>query len=206
MMPIAAARQQDPDHPAIDGYDDPNANPPTNSVSTIINSLPRPDHYTGAGGTPSVQNGYASLGETMTTPTGLKSLIDAMKTTRGKQGDILRLLQRRIVQSGTYTYETLSYLRGQKPSLDGNGTGYGILVVTGTLTMSGNFTWYGLVLVVGDGNMQFNGGGNGQIQGMMVDANIWDNHTSPKPSAQPSAPRHSDGTAAAATASSMIIA
>src|SRR5262249_43160597 len=48
----------DPDHPAIDGYDDPNASPPTNSVSTIVNSLPRPLNYTGSGGTPSVQNGY----------------------------------------------------------------------------------------------------------------------------------------------------
>jgi hypothetical protein len=41
-------------HPAIDGYDDPNASPATQSVATIINSLPRPDHYTGLGGTPSV--------------------------------------------------------------------------------------------------------------------------------------------------------
>src|SRR6185503_9437157 len=40
--------------PAIDGYDDPNADPPTHSVQTIISSLPRPDHYIGAGGTPSV--------------------------------------------------------------------------------------------------------------------------------------------------------
>src|SRR5205807_2044441 len=54
----------------------------------------------------------------------------------------------------------------------------GILVVTGTLTMDGNFTWYGLVLVIGDGNMQFSGGGNGQIVGMMLDAKIWDNYTS----------------------------
>ncbi len=28
-------------------------------------------------------------------------------------------------------------------TLNGGDTGYGILVVTGTLTMSGNFTWYG---------------------------------------------------------------
>src|SRR5262249_24235144 len=62
-------------------------------------------------------------------------------------------------------------------TLNGSGSGYGILVVTGTLTMDGNFTWYGLVLVVGDGAMHFNGGGNGKIVGMLVDAKIWDNHT-----------------------------
>src|SRR3989442_16006759 len=38
-----------PPHPGITGYDDPNASPPTNSVQTITNSLPRPDHYIGAG-------------------------------------------------------------------------------------------------------------------------------------------------------------
>ena len=172
----SCSETQDPDHPAIDGYDDPNANPPTNSVSTIINSLPRPDHYTGSGGTPSVQNGYASLGETMTTPTGLKALIDAMKTTAASRGTYYDSSN---VGSFNPTYTTkpsVTYVDGNL-TLNGNGTGQGILVVTGTLTMSGNFTWYGLVLVVGDGNMQFNGGGNGQIQGMMVDARIWDNHT-----------------------------
>ena len=33
------------------------------------------------------------------------------------------------------------------------------------------------MLVIGDGVMHFNGGGNGQIVGMMVDAKIWDSHT-----------------------------
>src|SRR5262249_40325132 len=69
----------DPDHPAIDGYDDPNASPPTNSVSTIVNSLPRPLNYTGSGGTPSVQNGYGTLGETVTSPSEFKDFIDYYK-------------------------------------------------------------------------------------------------------------------------------
>src|SRR5207244_2278104 len=68
----------DPLHPAIDGYDDPNANPPTNSVQTIVDSIPNPTNYIGSGGTPSVQNGYAALGETMTTPIGLQSMIGAI--------------------------------------------------------------------------------------------------------------------------------
>jgi hypothetical protein len=163
------------DHPAIDGYDDPNANPPTSSVQSITNSLPRPDHYLGAGGTPSVQNGYGTLGDTMTTPTGLSALMGAIynqappssRYTNANVGSF---------NPATTNRQSITYVDGDL-TLSGNGTGYGILVVTGTLTMSGNFTWFGTVFVVGDGNMQFNGGGNGAIVGMLWDAKIWDNRT-----------------------------
>jgi hypothetical protein len=164
----------DPDHPAIEGYDDPNASPPTVSVETIIDSLPRPENYTGSGGTPSVQNGYGSLGETMTTPTGLKALLDAI---RGYSGT-------HYYNSSTVgsfnpvatTNSSVNYVDGDL-TLAGNDTGHGILVVTGTVTMSGNFTWYGLMLIVGDGHYEANGGGNGQIIGQIIVAKIWDNYT-----------------------------
>lgn len=43
-------------------------------------------------------------------------------------------------------------------SLSGNpGRGGGLLVVTGTLTMSGSSSWDGLILVLGEGNVQRNG-------------------------------------------------
>src|SRR2546427_3441380 len=172
----------DPDHPAIDGYDDPNASPPTHSMEDIISSLPRPDHYTGSGGTPSVQNGYASLGESMGTPAGLESLINTIynKTGANHYGNN----PSSIALGDCPTHNTsdaschtiIDYVEGDL-TLNGNATGYGTLVVTGTLTMSGNFTWYGLVLVIGDGHMEFNGGGNGQIIGQLIDAKIWDSYT-----------------------------
>ncbi len=164
----------DPDHPAIDGYDDPNASPPTNSVESIKASLPRPDHYTGSGGTPSVQNGYASLGETMTTPTGLKALIDAVRVAPGAH-----YYNSSTVGSfnpSSTTNSSITYVDGDL-NLGGNSTGRGILVVTGTLTMHGNFSWYGLMLVVGDGKYEGSGGGNGDIKGMLLVAKIWDNYT-----------------------------
>jgi len=173
----------DSDHPAIDGFDDPDANPPTNSVETIKNSLPRPDHYIGSGGTPSVQNGYASLGETMTTPTGLNALMAAIYNTPGANhysnnpGSIALGTCPTLKTTDASCHPIIDYVDGDL-TLSGNSTGYGILVVTGALTMSGNFTWYGLVFVVGDGVMDFSGGGSGKIVGMMLDAKIWDNHTS----------------------------
>ena len=42
-------------------------------------------------------------------------------------------------------------------TLTGNGNGYGILVVTGTLTVKGTVQWNGLVLVIGQGNLQMDG-------------------------------------------------
>jgi hypothetical protein len=162
------------DHPAISGYDDPNANPPTASVETIIDSLPRPDHYLGAGGTPSVQNGFGSIGETMSTPDGLDSVMSAIYNTPGAH-------HYTPANVGTFSPaatvdSSITYVDGDL-ALNGTGTGRGILVVTGTLTMSGNFSWYGIVFVVGDGNLQMNGAGNGQIFGSLWVAKTWDSYT-----------------------------
>ncbi|HWS53275.1 MAG TPA: hypothetical protein VN228_04085 [Pyrinomonadaceae bacterium] len=46
--------------------------------------------------------------------------------------------------------------------------GAGLLVVTGTLSMSGNANFNGIILVLGDGEMTRNGGGNGDILGAVV--------------------------------------
>jgi hypothetical protein len=46
--------------------------------------------------------------------------------------------------------------------------GAGLLVVTGTLSMSGNANFKGIILVLGEGAMTRNGGGNGDILGAVV--------------------------------------
>ena len=47
------------------------------------------------------------------------------------------------------------------------GSGSGIILVTGTLTMNGNPSFNGLILVIGKGNVQKNGGGNGTLDGSL---------------------------------------
>jgi hypothetical protein len=47
----------------------------------------------------------------------------------------------------------------------GPGTGYGLLLVSGNVTLSGNFTWHGLILVIGQGVLRWNGGAEGAIHG-----------------------------------------
>jgi hypothetical protein len=163
-----------PPVPAITGFDDPNANPPTESVETIIDSLPHPDHYVGAGGTPSVQNGYSSLGETMGTPAGMESVISAIYNAPGSVH--YNPTNVNTFNPNATVNSSITYVEGGL-TLNGNGTGRGILVVTGTLVMSGNFTWYGIIFAVGDGIVEMQGGGNGQIIGSIWVAKIWDSYT-----------------------------
>lgn len=166
--------ETEPLRPAVGTYDDPNANPPTtstSSVTSVLSTSPGPDHYVGEGGTtttPSVQNVYSSLGETMGTPTGLKAMIDAINARKTNTSNTVLL--------GTEASPAINYITGDV-TLNGSNTGYGILVVTGKLTMDGNFSWKGVVLCIGDGAFDFGGGGNGQITGTILVAKIWDNHT-----------------------------
>ncbi len=53
-------------------------------------------------------------------------------------------------------------------NLGPNNQGSGLLIVTGTLTMSGGTDFYGLILVLGEGIVNRSGTGNGTITGGMV--------------------------------------
>ena len=66
--------------------------------------------------------------------------------------------------SGTYgsaSNPQITYVNGDV-TLAG---GAGVLVVTGSLTISGNMQFNGLILVIGQGSVLVNGGGHGQIYG-----------------------------------------
>jgi hypothetical protein len=55
---------------------------------------------------------------------------------------------------------------------DGNceftGNGGGILIVTGTLTLTGNFSFRGMMIVTGQGGVKRKGAGNGSIYGNLI--------------------------------------
>jgi hypothetical protein len=156
--------------PAIGGYDDPNADPPTHSIDDIVTALPDEnlDHYIGEGGTPSVKNVYESLGETLGTTLGLKSVLDGVNEYRTNVGN--------TVDYGSLAAPAVNYINGNA-TIAGGTVGYGVLAVTGRLTMNGNFTWYGPVLVIGDGILDFGGGGGGTIVGMTLVAKIYPDAT-----------------------------
>jgi hypothetical protein len=140
--------------------------PNTGEVSTVINGIPngRVGNYTGAGTTPDVENVSSSYTSAinseydLSTVTGLENMASAVKTSvtqpvitgpASYSGPAAAL-------SSTATSPQVVYVNGDL-TLTGNGNGYGILVVTGTLTVKGTVQWNGLVLVIGQGNLQMDG-------------------------------------------------
>ena len=64
---------------------------------------------------------------------------------------------------GTPANPQITYVNGDFNF--GNGSGAGILIVTGTLSFTGNATFNGLILVIGQGSISESGGGNGGFNG-----------------------------------------
>jgi hypothetical protein len=68
---------------------------------------------------------------------------------------------------GTTANPQITYVNGDLTL----GGGAGVLVVTGSLTISGGMQFNGLILVIGQGSVLINGGGAGAIYGSMFVAN-----------------------------------
>src|SRR5262245_5600848 len=83
-----------------------------------------------------LRNVYESLGETLGTTTGLKALIDSVNARRTNVGN--------TVDWGAANRWAYNYIDGDL-TINGNPSGYGVLVVTGRLAMGGNFSWHGTV-------------------------------------------------------------
>ena len=180
-----------PARPAIGAYDDPNASttPPKSSVELVTEAIPsgRTNNYQGSGPSPDVQNVYGSLGDTLTSPTGLLALSDAVKSSAGANVFPHNYNLDGLGPLGSPADPVIEVVDGDL-TVQGSNTGYGILLVTGTLRMGGNFSWNGLVLVIGDGRVEFTGGGGGQINGHLFISKIWDDHASKNLLSQVGAP------------------
>jgi hypothetical protein len=153
--------------------DDPtNATNPS-AVQTVISDLGKPNNYIGANSAPDVAN--ANLGN----PTAA-DLNELVNSTAGMAGANCYStpatancpLPTTINMGSAANYATnVIYGDYTMSGTDKTHPGYGILVVTGTLTFSGDYYWNGLILVMGSGASIMNGGGNGQINGAVFVAN-----------------------------------
>ena len=150
-----------PAKPAIGVWD-------SSSQASVISALGKPANYTGAGGTPSVENVYTSLGGDDVTPANLNSFVQNLQSYATSP-----VLTGTVTSLPATTTSSVTYVDGNL-TLSGNPTGYGVLVVTGTLTFSGDFTWNGIVLVIGQGQVVHNGGGNGTFNGAIYVAQTVD--------------------------------
>lgn len=154
--------------PSIDaiGIDDPtNATNPS-AVQTIVGDLAKPNNYIGTNSAPDVVN--ANLGNP--TAAQLNEFVAQIASAATNvYGSPTSTVNNPSINLGTAANPPINVVYGNYSM--GSSTGYGILVVTGTLTFSGNYSWDGMILVIGNGASIMSGGGNGQIVGGIYVAN-----------------------------------
>jgi hypothetical protein len=156
----AAANQ-----PALGGYNN-------NAVTSLNGQLNRPASYTSSSPyttTPAVSNVSTALGP-LSTVDGLTNLVSSITAAAGASNVFPNANSSAPTNLGTNSAPAINVVQGDY-SLGGSGTG--ILLVTGTLTMSGSPSFNGLVLVIGEGNVVKNGGGNGTLNGSLLVANLY---------------------------------
>jgi hypothetical protein len=138
-------------------------------------------NYLGFGSSPSVQSG--SLPANLSTP----ALMEAnLVQTVWQNADTILTPSTPPPPFPTYTYSNLPtstmsatnpmtiVVNGDLDLTSWHGTGYGLLLVTGTLTYDPDATWYGIVLVIGQGKFVSTRGGVGQFNGEMLIAKTRD--------------------------------
>jgi hypothetical protein len=152
--------------PALGAFD-------SGSATTLNGDITkRPADYTATSPITPIQNQYGPLSSgpiNLTTVDGLTSLVNLITTAAGPN----------VYTSGaTPTYMgTTSPLAPVINVVQGDfslgGSGAGILLVTGQLTLTGGFSYNGIILVVGEGAIVKNGGGGGTVNGAMFEANLF---------------------------------
>ena len=156
------------------------------AVMTAQNNTTRPWRFSGAGsGTnpPSHQNvNYVGgMPTNMQTPADLEQLIQAIR--QSADVTLTGPVTQMDMPAAMSASNPMTVFVGGDPtvpsqgnlSLNGGFTGYGMLVVTGSLTYTDSTSWNGIILVIGQGVVnETSGGGNGEIDGAFLIANTRD--------------------------------
>ena len=154
----------------------------TPDVATVTNAIPNnlKGNYEGAGpnSIPSVNNVDPTMAAQLKTVGGLEQTVaDLAAVANATYNPACGQQQSVSTPVGSSTNPQIVVVNGDA-SFSGNSIGYGTLIVRGKLSLSGNFSWYGLILIVGQGDLDWSGGGNGEVQGGIFIARTRDNDRS----------------------------
>jgi hypothetical protein len=150
--------------------------------TTVLDAIPdaREDNYPGSGDTTpppaDVANIDSELNIKLKTPAGMEQIVSSLAASATDTYNPAYGASTALGNVGSSTNYRVVVVNGD--CTFGPGTGYGILLVRGNLTMTGNFAWHGLILIIGQGSFTWNGGGNGQINGAMFLARTRENDRS----------------------------
>jgi Tfp pilus assembly protein PilX len=138
------------------------------SAASLGTQVNRPGSY--AGSPAGIADVSSQLGP-LATVDGLNNLVNSVTTMAGSNVyGTSPLPSPSGINLGTNAAPVINVVQGDYSF---GGSGSGILLVTGTLTMSGTPSFNGLILVIGKGNVVKNGGGNGTLDGSLLVANLY---------------------------------
>lgn len=145
--------------PGLGAYD-------TGSATSLSGQLNRPASYTGS---PSgVSNVNSQLGP-FSTVDGLTKVVNMITAAAGPNV-FPNGSSSTPTNMGTNAAPVINVVQGP---LSLGGSGAGVLLVEGDLTLVGGFSYNGIVLVIGTGTVTKNGGGGGTLNGSMLVANMY---------------------------------
>jgi hypothetical protein len=156
--------------PALGSFD----NPATSTLTTAVSGSPnRSIQYTSAipyATVPAIANVYSTMSTdsvNLTTVDGLTTFANMITTAAGPNiypnGTV-------PANMGTPSSPVVNVVNGD---VSISGSGAGVLLVTGKLTLNGNFSWNGLILAIGEGAILKSGGGGATLNGSMFAANLY---------------------------------
>jgi hypothetical protein len=163
-------------------------------INNVINGIPLANRplYTGAGSAPSVSDVTSLLSPNFKTIKGLNALVqtitqnaDVVVTgypTPGYPTTVTQSDSQNIMPASMSASDpAVVVVNGDFKINAWHSTGYGLLLVTGTLTYDPDATWYGIILVIGQGYLYSYQGGTGQLNGAVFLARTVDSGGNPLP-------------------------
>ncbi|HXA07346.1 MAG TPA: hypothetical protein VNY30_21015 [Bryobacteraceae bacterium] len=146
------------------------ATPSGNYVGSSTVSSPPPPPSAASG---SIVNISSTMNLNWLTPSGLDAVVQDI--TSGADAVIPGPATPGSFPSGMSASHPMTIVVNGDLDLNGwHNTGYGLLLVTGTLKYDPDASWQGVVLVIGQGNFVSTRGGTGQINGAMLIAKTRD--------------------------------
>ena len=154
--------------PALGSFD----NPAVSTLTAAVTANPdRSGNYTsGSSPTPAISNAYSTLSSgsiNLTTVDGLTKLVNSITAAASANvypGGTTP------TNMGTNSAPVINVVQGD---LSLSGSGAGILLVTGQLTLNGAFSYNGIILAIGKGAIVKSGGGSATVNGAMFAANLY---------------------------------
>jgi Tfp pilus assembly protein PilX len=159
------------------GYTDPSDSTITSAIQASPPSQDRRGNYmNGMASTPDVN--YETLSPNLQTVAGLNALVQTIT----QSADVVingNATQANLPSGMSASNPMTIVINGDLTLNSWHGTGYGLLLVTGTFTFDPDATWNGIVLIIGTGKLYSHQGGSGQLNGAVFLAQTVDSSGNP---------------------------